>query len=122
MSIETMIAAYVRCALWSTTGAGNDGEDPLDKDHDASDISEKTMAKMRQDCEAFIERNAEDIGSEHERAGRDLWLTRNHHGAGFWDGGWPKDAGKRLTDAAHAMGEVDLYVGDDGVIYAMDCE
>ena len=49
--------------------------------------------------------------------GHDLLLTRNHHGAGFWDGDWPKGVGKRLTDAADRLGEVYPYVGDDGLIY-----
>ncbi len=39
------------------------------------------------------------------------------HGYGFWDGDWPKAEGKALTKAADAMGEVHLYVGDDGKIY-----
>jgi hypothetical protein len=29
-----------------------------------------------------------------------------------------RDDGKRLTDAAHTYGSVDLYVGDDGKIHA----
>ena len=49
--------------------------------------------------------------------GHDFWLTRNGHGAGFWDRSdcLPEDAGERLTDAAEKYGEVDLTV-DDGVI------
>jgi hypothetical protein len=29
-----------------------------------------------------------------------------------------KENAKKLTDAAHALGEVNPYVGDDGLIYA----
>lgn len=49
-------------------------------------------------------------------AGIDFWLTRNGHGAGFWDRGLG-DVGTRLTCAAHNYGSVDLYAGDDGLIY-----
>jgi hypothetical protein len=49
--------------------------------------------------------------------GHDFWLTRNGHGAGFWDGDWPKEAGDRLTKACEEFGEFDLYIGDDGMIY-----
>ena len=49
-------------------------------------------------------------------AGHDFWLTRNGHGAGFWDRGLG-EAGKKLTDAAHAFGECNLYLGDDDVIH-----
>jgi hypothetical protein len=50
-------------------------------------------------------------------AGHDFWLTRNGHGAGFWDGDWPEPLATVLTDAAHAFGELSPYVGDDGLIY-----
>lgn len=50
----------------------------------------------------------------------DFWLTRNGHGAGFWepgDYGW-SDLGDKLTEFTKHYGEVNLYVGDDGTIYA----
>ncbi len=51
-------------------------------------------------------------------AGHDFWLTRcGHVGAGFWDGDWPQDVSDRLTEASEKFGDVDLYVGDDGMIY-----
>lgn len=39
----------------------------------------------------------------------DLYLTRNRHGAGFWDGGYPDEIGRKLTDIAHGLGEVWAY-------------
>ena len=39
-------------------------------------------------------------------------------GAGFWDGDWKEPHGDRLTELSKTFGEVDLYVGDDGKIYA----
>ena len=54
-----------------------------------------------------------------EYAGHDFWLTRNHHGAGFWDSaeiwGTNKDI---LTDNTHKYREINLYIGDDNKIYA----
>jgi hypothetical protein len=50
-------------------------------------------------------------------AGHDFWLTRNGHGAGFWDGDLSEDVGNALTEAAKKFGECHLYVGDDGQIY-----
>jgi hypothetical protein len=44
-------------------------------------------------------------------------LTRNGHGAGFWDGDWPQTVGQRLTKAAKIYGSVDLVIGKDGLIY-----
>ena len=80
------------------------------------DLAPETLAKMKADCYKFRAENAKDIEGREEQAGHDLWLTRNHHGAGYWDGDWP-DAGERLTQACKKYPEVNLYVGDDGLIY-----
>jgi hypothetical protein len=57
-----------------------------------------------------------DESSPEAYAGHDFWLTRNHHGAGFWDRDLG-EVGEQLTEAAQTYKEVDLYVGDDGKIY-----
>jgi hypothetical protein len=110
--LETMLTAYIECALWSSTevdAEGNMGR-PLDENYDRDDILKATLREMRRECKAFGQANAIDIDGNWKQAGHDFWLTRNRHGAGFWDGDWPSEAGKRLTDAAHAYGSVDLYV------------
>ena len=43
-------------------------------------------------------------------------LTRNGHGAGFWDRG-NGALGDRLADAARVYGTQGAYVGDDELIY-----
>ena len=55
----------------------------------------------------------EEIG----RIAHDLFLTRNGHGAGFWDGDWPEPEGSVLTLLAEEMGEAEPYAGDDGMLY-----
>lgn len=46
--------------------------------------------------------------------GSDVMLTRNRHGAGFWDRGLPSDAGDVLTDWAHMLGSKDTVIpGED---------
>lgn len=88
----------------------------------AEDIAPEALAKMHADCDTFVAQNAkllEALAKSHPKhfaPGHDLWLTRNGHGAGFWDRDYGK-LGDILTDAAHAMGECYLYVGDDGKIY-----
>ena len=44
-----------------------------------------------------------------EQLGHDLWLTRNGHGAGFWDRGLGA-LGERLTETAKAMSEAYSFV------------
>ena len=111
--LEDMFAGYVRAALWSST---DDAGCPMDDSHDESDLSPGTVAKMRYDCAKFLAANRELLNGEYSQAGHDFWLTRNHHGCGFWDGDW-EEHGDALTDAAHEFGESDLYVGDDGKIH-----
>lgn len=116
--IETMLSQYIETALWSTTdNADETGGEPLDAAYDESDLHETARASMRKDCSDFLDMNADDIGDRFSQAGHDFWLTRNGHGAGFWDGDWETEAGKRLTDASRPYGSSDLYVGDDGKIY-----
>lgn len=113
-SLDTFTKQYIATALWSST---DDNDEPLDKDHDVKHIAPETLAKMVADCAKFQTENADDIGERDERAGHDFWLTRNGHGAGFWDGDYPEEIGKRLTEASKVYGEFNLYVGDDGLIY-----
>lgn len=116
---DAMLEGYVNCALWSSTDNADDtGGEPLDANYGPEDIDPETQAEMEADCEAFARDNAADLaGMDPQQAGHDFWLTRNRHGAGFWDRGLGK-RGDRLADAARQCGSFDLYVGDDGVIYS----
>jgi hypothetical protein len=107
--------AYVECALWSSSD-GN-GE-PFDSNYDQFDLAPETIASMHSDCADFRQANAEDLKAQSDKQnGHDFWLTRNGHGAGFWDRGLG-EIGQRLTDAAHVYSSSDLYIGDDGKVYA----
>jgi hypothetical protein len=77
-------------------------------------------AEAKIDCRSFM--NAlDEHGVQYEDLdpgmfATDFWLTRNHHGAGFWDRGLG-DLGDVLTAFAHLEGERDTYLGDDGYAY-----
>ena len=112
--------AYVDCALWSSTDNMDDsGGEALDVNYDVRDIDNASLAVMGKDCDDFValcELEGIDLSvGDDEQNGHDFWLTRNHHGAGFWDRGYVN--GDALTKAAHSFGNVELYVGDDGKIY-----
>lgn len=112
--LDDFTQAYVDCALWSTL---DDNEEPLDGNWDTSDIHPDSLDRIRDVCAEFQREYEGPIGYRSARAGRDFWLTRNGHGAGFWDGDWPEVAGEALTAAAHKYGESDVYVGDDGYLH-----
>lgn len=112
--VDSFTRAYIECALWSST---DDKDEPMDKNYSWTDLAPETLAKMVADCAKF--QQEQDLsGYPYVNAGHDLWLTRNHHGSGYWenDFGTEEQCGK-LTEAAHAMGEQNLYVGDDGKLY-----
>ena len=112
--MPSFFTAYVRAALWSST---DDAGEPLDKNHNPSNIAPETLGKMKEDCLKFQRLNAMGlVGLDDEEAGNDFWLTRNGHGAGFWDGDYPEDVGERLTRSAESFGTFDMYIGDDGLI------
>lgn len=114
-AVDDFCAAYIEAALWSSTD--DDGE-PLDDKYSVDDCSEECLRAMVKDCEKFQTLAGEMIEDKEEQAGHDFWLTRNGHGAGFWDGDWPEH-GDELTKLSEKFGEVNLYVGDDGMIHQM---
>lgn len=125
-NLEIFIQAYLECALWATTGEPDDGEDngdPLHEDFNIFDVANSAREKVKSECEDFLKR--EDVSSisrkweeeEYKQAGHDFFLTRNHHGAGFWDGDWPEPDGEILTNASHEAGSSEPYAGDYGEIY-----
>lgn len=121
LDIDSFLAHYITAALWSSMdGSDEQGGDPLDANYGPADIAPETLEEMRGDCAEFIEANEAiltDSGLSVEQAGHDFWLTRCGHGAGFWDRGLGA-IGKQLSEASKVYGSVELYVGDDGQIYA----
>jgi hypothetical protein len=132
--IDSVTASYVACALWSSTDwADESGGEPLDANYEADDLAPEAREEIRADVAGFLALAAEeDIAwREHwspEQLGHDYWLTRNGHGAGFWDRYYVGPAstpdmiaaariGDQLADLARAAGTSDLYVGDDGALH-----
>ena len=116
--LDDFTQSYIVCALWSSNDESDEsGGEPLDKNYDYSDIAEESMIKIMEDCKKFQAENAKDIELYPSDAGHDFWLSRNHHGAGFFSGDWPEEVGERLQEVCRKWGEVNPYVGDDGQIY-----
>lgn len=116
--LDEFTQQYIKTALWSSTDNSNDqGGDPLDDNYGIEDIDDKSLKKMVADCQKFQKEHWNEISSKPGLAGHDFWLTRNGHGAGFWDGDWPDPLGDVLTEASEKFGSQDIYVGDDGKLY-----
>ena len=112
---EEFFKHYAVCALWSST---DEAGHPLDDGRDLSDLTEGVVRQMREDCNDFIDANPATLrscGLSIEQMGHDFWLTRNGHGAGYWDRGIGRD-GETLSKAAKVYGSFSLYLGDDGKV------
>lgn len=126
---DSFTRQYLETALWSTNDESDEsGGEPLDSNYGIEDIDSRTRALMKKDAEAFQRANAKDLAEAYasdvyiegrrynaSNAGHDFWLTRAGHGAGFWDCGLG-DVGRRLSDAARAYGDFNLYVQDGKII------
>lgn len=142
-NVTDVVDGYLTCALWSSNAYArilDDGSVVEDAESDANfldlnigidDVSGELRAAAVEDVRAFLEANQEDAlafvkaqagtprGDDDYwgSLGHDLWLTRNGHGAGFWDRGLG-ELGERLTKAAKTYGEVDLFLGADGQVHS----
>lgn len=106
---------YFTTAIWSSTGPDYE---PLDAEYSADDISDELILEAEAEIDSFIEQAGALLdGLDMSTVMHDFWLTRNRHGAGFWDGDYEKSIGEKLTKLSESFGEVDLYVGDDSKLY-----
>jgi hypothetical protein len=113
---EIFTNAYIECMLWA------DSPEDMIGTLDASNIDSESLETIKQDCISFLNLAEKLIqtepnsfeGSPYAQAGHDFWLTRNRHGAGFWDGKWQN--GDDLTYIAQQFKEKWLQV-DNGIIY-----
>ena len=120
MSFEIFFSSYIECALWSSTDNADDsGGEPLDANYGEDDIAPEALKALRDEARDFYDANVatwDAIEYDDSQAGHDFWLTRNGHGAGFWDRGIG-EVGEVLTKASKVYGSCDIYVGDDGKLY-----
>lgn len=127
-SLDSFESAYVECMLWSSIDLCGDNEEPEnldDKGFTIWDLAPETLELVKNDCKAFqelaskeLERAYAGINGIHydeEQAGHDFWLTRNGHGAGFWDRGLAT-VGDILSSYAKTFGHQDPY-SYEGKIY-----
>lgn len=121
--LDPFTQGYVEAMFFTSTGS----EDDESLQHaTVAELSEKAWNEIRWNCRDF--QNLNDVllacAYNHPKynsnaAGRDFWLTRNGHGAGFWNRGLDL-TGQLLTERCGPKSpfpETDLYRGDDGLLY-----
>jgi hypothetical protein len=104
-ALKHMVDAYIECMLWSSV---DDNDTPLDDNFGPRDLTVASYNRAVTDCADFLALAA-DAGIPVEQTawevGHDLWLTRNGHGAGFWDRGLKH--GTALSKIAKSFGSID---------------
>lgn len=107
-------AGYIECMIWADSPTD---EDSIEIEYD--DISDSLNNIIVDDIEKFvsladklINEVLEVDGYNLENVGHDFWLTRNGHGAGFWDGDLPNELGDKLTTIAESFKTFNLWVND----------
>ncbi len=102
---------YIECLHFADT--------PTDKNDfyvENNGLSDRLNKKIDEDIDLFIKK-AKNLIKQALRVdnyylddiGHDFWLTRNGHGAGFWDRDLG-EVGDKLTKIAESFGSVYLYV------------
>jgi hypothetical protein len=115
--------------LWCSTY----DDENLHNDYSINQIDSACLVKLESEFQEFVEAATFAIKKERGyckdlpryflgsrdrfQLEHDYILTRNHHGAGFWDGDWDKSVGEILTTVARLHPEIEAYVGDDNLIY-----
>lgn len=125
-ALDVFTHGYCVAMLWANTRVATDEDGVIDVDPQwwqgpglwgIEAFAPEDRDNIRAVCRAFVETNLALLSDPAvqergwEAAGHDFALTRNGHGAGFWDRGYG-DVGQRLTEAAQAHGESDAWITD----------
>jgi len=115
--LDEFTRGYIEALFFTEEAPGVDSEEFETPEYQAADgsipgdvgfseLAPDALAKIMRDCAAFQAAAAPLLALAYERdyseeqAGRDFWLTRNGHGAGFWDRDAlaADDLGRQLSD------------------------
>ena len=135
--IRRMTLQYLETALWSSHDWDDmdDSDNPthFDENYCVADFTDEAADIARKECEYFVHllecynpldcnllEQALEFG-DYEQLGHDLWLTRNGHGCGFWDGDYGDKLGRKLTDECKPYGGQHVLIDENGKLHLEDC-
>lgn len=107
------LKSYLEAALWADSEDGN----PDFEGKTIYDFDSLSVEQAKKDIADFMSKASQIAPDElasydKSNLGHNIWLSRNGHGAGFFD-----DNNDKLQDIARNMQGKDIYVGDDGKVY-----
>jgi hypothetical protein len=140
--LKEVVRGYIDAALWTEEERLKDEMGYDDEDDDDEEMSEIDMIIKSYNKKDFSDFEKEDINIdsllktydeikkftrllnqstlnevEPFELGMDFWLTRNHHGSGFWDKSYSEEAEEDLMSAVKNFKEKNLIIGDDMMLY-----
>lgn len=122
-SLYIIIDSYLETAIWT--------EEEQNDELEGKTIwyfSDNARNKAKEEIEWFL-KNAISLGGEkvfsdvsYTSIGHDIWLSRNGHGAGFFDRGYEDEISDFLMYLSHELGEISLEVNNDKIDFVMGSE
>ena len=121
-NLELIISGYIDAIEFTECGPDSEFSEDAVFSEELKDNAKEVCTSFYNLFEACLGRAMKN-NTEYtwQGVGMDLWLTRNGHGAGFWDrklgsyNGY--NIGDCLSEACKMLGESYLYEGDDGLLY-----
>jgi hypothetical protein len=104
---KEILKHYLHAALWTAE---------LETKRDIEHIHPASLEQATKDVDSFVDKAGsllDDISEE--MIGHDFWLSRNHHGAGFFDRGLGK-IGDTLQEFSHTFKELNVFDDADVII------
>ena len=127
-ALEDMTNGYLQALLW-TSNANEDGQNFLELGYSIDDIPKATRDGVRDTFKAVVTCHPLAVrlyGVERQGScaivwdhfGYDFLLTRDRHGAGFWDRGLG-ELGEHLSQITRLLGDSEyLCISEDGTLEA----
>jgi hypothetical protein len=104
---KEILKHYLHALLWT---------EGLDGNRDIEEIKGKNLEKCQADVNMFIEKAGTLLNElSEEQIGHDFWLSRNGHGAGFFDRGLG-EIGDKLQELSRTFKGVDVFADSDLII------
>lgn len=134
--VDELLDGLIACAIFTDSSEYNEDDDEYEPGDilsymDKDNFAPSALAFLRDYCRKFAEAFPEFCSDPDafrvsayeptceilEYVGHDLWLTSGGHGAGFWDGDWEESIGDKLSEWCRKQGNIEIYLGDDKLIY-----
>ena len=122
VSLDSFTLGYIQALFFYAPD--NDDSTQIGEGVSFYELPLATKKTITEECAEFQKMNKKPLAIAFEtcetytpgQAGIDFLLTRNNHGAGYWDRHLG-EIGITLADACDTWGQTDLYEGDDGLLY-----